>query len=493
MIKVLSVENMRKSDANTIANKTPSLTLMKRAGEGVFSALKSWEGPVAIVCGSGNNAGDGYVIAQLLKESGIEVMLILGEERFSPDGRFYFDKCLEADISFAVYDKEKGLDFKPFKTIVDCIFGTGFHGLPKEPYKSIIDEINAAEAFVVSVDINSGLNGDSGMGECFVRSDITVSIGDYKPGHFLNMAKDAMKTKVNCDIGIEPIDESFYLLEDTDIKAVYPDRANFSNKGDYSYVALIGGSLEYSGAIRLATMAHLALRAGSGVVSVAVPRTIAYMVAEKSLEATVYPLSEEAGRVRFKEEEFKPLVDKYKVIAIGMGIGNYEESRKCVEYLVKNYTGILLIDADGLNALSKLKKEDIRASKAKLVLTPHIGEFLRLGGMTKEALYGDYINSLKSVAKDYRATILLKGPTTVISDGNLVYLVDRGCPGMATAGSGDVLSGITAGILGFNGENILLATAAAAFINGAAGELAEKEVGSHAMLARDTIKALSSV
>lgn len=490
MIEVVSVENMRKSDAYTIANITPSLELMRRAGEGVFKSVKNWREPIAIVCGSGNNAGDGYVLAKLLYDAGLKVSIILCEDRFSKDGRYYFEICKAAGIEHFFYSDKMNLT--TYATIVDCIFGTGFKGKPKAPYNNIIEEINEAKAFVISVDINSGLNGDSGIGSTYVISDYTVSIGNYKPGHFLNMAKDAMKDKTNVDIGIEIIDSTYELLEAKDIKALLPDRRNFSNKGDFGYVGLIGGCLEYSGAIRLASMAATTLRSGAGVVSVALPSSLSFLVAQNVLEATVYPLSDKNGHIIFVEEEFQKLVNRYRCLAIGMGIGTGEEISKCITYILETYKGQLIIDADGLNILSKLDKKLIRECEAKLVLTPHLKELTRLAGCTMEDLLEDYIGTAVRTAVDYNAVLLLKGPCTLITDGNKVFMTDKGCPGMATAGSGDVLSGITAALLSCNQGQELLATAAAAYINGMAGEKAAFEHGEISMIASDTIKALST-
>ena len=204
MEKAVTVEVMRKSDAWTIENKVPSKELMRRAGEGIFRSAE-WKAPVAIVCGSGNNAGDGYVVADLLYKNGVDVDIILLSEKFSEDGRYYFEKCVEDRIPVKPFvDESKGtVPLGSYATILDCILGTGFQGEPRGNAKAAIEAINSSGAYVVSADINSGLNGDTGEGTTYVKSDLTVSIGDYKLGHFKGLAKTAMKAKVNIDIGIE--------------------------------------------------------------------------------------------------------------------------------------------------------------------------------------------------------------------------------------------------------------------------------------------------
>lgn len=203
MPRAVSVETMRKSDAYTIANFIPSRELMRRAGEGIFLSVPCWTPPVAVIAGKGNNAGDGYVVARLLQEAGIPVEIILLEEKFSEDGRYYFDICTEHGIPSLLYDDS--VDLRHYGTLVDCLLGTGFSGDVREPMKGLIQKINSSGAYVVSADINSGLNGDTGLGTTFVRSDLTVSIGDFKYGHFRGLSGEAMKKKVNADIGIRII------------------------------------------------------------------------------------------------------------------------------------------------------------------------------------------------------------------------------------------------------------------------------------------------
>ena len=485
MKEILSVENMRQSDAHTIATEVPSLELMYRAGKAVADSVK-WRAPVGIVCGVGNNAGDGYVIALELQKRGIECTLLLLEERFSPDGRFYFDKCAEENIPYEICTDNT--DLLRFSTLVDCIFGTGFKGEARGLAKTVIEKYNSSSAYKVSVDINSGMNGDTGMGETIANSDLTCSIGSFKPGHFLNKAKDVIKDKINLDIGIKPIDEPYYLYEPTAL----PERKNFSNKSTYGYVALIGGSKKYSGAIRLAAMANAAMRAGAGVAMLAVPDSISPYVIPNILEATIYPLSDNNGEIVFNESELSALAARVKTIAFGMGIGLSCETEKALSYLLNNYKGRLIVDADGLNALSRLGSDAIKNAACELILTPHNMEFSRISGLSISEILSAPIDHAKKFAKDHGCTLLLKGPSTIVTDGDRVYVIDRGCAGMATAGSGDVLSGILAATAAYI-PSPLEATALAAYINGAAGELAESRTNPISMTASDTVSAISEI
>ncbi|MCQ2530907.1 MAG: NAD(P)H-hydrate epimerase [Lachnospiraceae bacterium] len=206
----VSVATMRESDAWTIENKISSKELMGRAGTAIYEAT-SWKAPVAIVCGKGNNAGDGFVVANLLAEANIPVDIFLLSDSFSDDGKYYHDICEARSIRSIAF--EEGMSFAEYGSVLDCIFGTGFSGEPRGIYGTAIDAINASGAYVVSADINSGLNGDTGLGTKYVKSDLTVSIGTFKPGHFLGLAKEAMKEKVNADIGIEIQGEYIWVEE----------------------------------------------------------------------------------------------------------------------------------------------------------------------------------------------------------------------------------------------------------------------------------------
>ncbi len=486
---ILSVKTMRESDAHTISSGISGKELMYRAGESIFKSVQ-WQAPVAIVCGSGNNAGDGYVLAKLLHDSDIECELILLSDKFSEDGEYYFRICQENNITAKLWSKDTVLS--NYVMIVDCIFGTGFRGSVDGVNKEVIEAINNSGAYVISVDINSGLNGDSGMADLCVHSDITLSIGWFQPGHFLNMAKDVMKEKRNLQIGIEPVGGTYKLIEANDLKDIFTERKNFSNKGTYGYTALIGGSKRYSGAIRLAYMANAAMRAGAGVVKVALPNSLYRDVTAHILESTIYPLSDDDGEMVFVENEIADLIRGVKTIAFGMGIGVTEETAKILNYILAHYKGTLIVDADGLTILSEMDVEKIKNSGCRLVLTPHLKEFSRLTGESIESILDAPIQKAKEYARSTNTIVLLKGPTSIITDGVDMYLVDAGCPGMATAGSGDVLSGIVAAICAYL-PNLPLATATAAYINGKAGELAQKKYGPISMIASDTVACISQV
>ena len=488
MIPVLSVENMRTSDAWTCEHVTPGRELMARAARAIFEAV-DWHAPVAIVCGSGNNAGDGYALALLLHAHGIPCTVFLLKEKFSADGRYYYEQCLSAGVETRLWD---GADLTGYATVVDCLLGTGFRGEVRGTVRAAIEAVNRSGAYVVSADINSGLDGDNGLGDCCVRSDLTVSIGGYQPGHFLNRSKDVMRRKCNADIGIKPLERTCQLMERADLLPLFAARPNFSNKGSYGFTALIGGSENYPGAIRLAAMANAAMRCGAGVVRVALPRSLYHDLLPLILESTVFPLPDEGGQIVFDETEAETLIQKCRTVAIGMGIGLGEGAAALLRWLLSHFTGTLIVDADGLTLLSRLDRALLRGAACRLVLTPHPGEFARLTGLSTAEVLNAPIAQAEAYALDTGATVLLKGPTTVVTDGRETRLVDTGCAGMATAGSGDVLSGILAAICAW-APDALTAAVAAAWVNGRAGELAQRRYGSITMLASDTAACIREV
>ena len=490
MQTILTVQSMRESDARAIAGGTPGRELMGRAAGAIFGAAE-WKPPVAVVCGKGNNGGDGYALACLLQEAGIDCALIIQGEPATPDAAFYRDACRQRRITEKLWEQVNELG--EYRTVADCIFGTGFHGEAAGEAARMIELINRSGAKVVSADINSGINGDNGLGPVAVQSDLTVSVGNLKPGHFLARAKDVMKQVVNADIGIPPVGHRLMLAEEQDIRALLPPRYHHSNKGTYGTVALIGGSLPYSGAIRLAALANAAMHSGVGIARVAAPRSLCPVVASAVLESTLCPMEDREGSLLFSEESLNRAVAGTRATAFGMGAGNTEETRKILEWLLRQYGGTLILDADGLNALVEIGPERLQMAQRRVILTPHPGEFARLNGCTVQEVLEAPVPMAETFARNHRAIVLLKGSATLITDGETTYLSDRGCPGMATAGSGDVLSGILAALCAWLPDDLLRATAAAAWINGRAGELAQEKSSDISMMAGDTVRALPEV
>lgn len=265
-----------------------------------------------------------------------------------------------------------------------------------------------------------------------------------------------------------------------DIKNLFLKREKDTNKGDFGKVGILGGSINYSGAIKLATMSLASLRSGCGLVKVIVPDEIVSLLSPILLEQTLFPYK--------NLEDIKKSIKDLDSLAIGMGWGSNENHLPILKNILENFQGNLVIDADGLNTLVN-HVEILRTSQANIVLTPHLKEFSRLTNLSIEEIEKNKIEIAKSFAKENHVILLLKGSTTIVTNGIDVYLINYGTPGMATSGSGDVLSGILAGLLGYLDYN-LLPVSAGAIVNGLAGELAEEKNTDISMIASDTIKCI---
>ena len=489
MEKIVSSRVMRESDEYTCANIVSSVELMYRAGEGIYKSRKAW-GRTAIVCGSGNNAGDGFVVAKLLHENGGDVAVFLLSEKFSESGKYYFDMCVKMGVKIENCTEET--DFLGFDTVLDCIFGTGFHGEARGLAAVMIDKINESGAYVISADINSGLSADNGMSVKCVHADLTVSVGSYKHGHFLGMAKDVMRGKKNIEIGIEIRGDYALLAEKEDFLPYIKLRANNSNKGTYGYVGIMGGCREYSGAVKLAGLGVSALRSGCGVAKIIVPESIVTAVAPYVLEETLFPLADEAGHVLFDKTAIDGALTGLSALSVGMGWGKSAENAKILEYILTEKALPLIIDADGLNTLARMDKCLLANTACRVVLTPHPKEFERISGVPTADILENPMEYTKAFAREYGVILLLKGASTIVTDGNVAYICDRGSAGMATAGSGDVLSGVLAGLLGYM-EYSPRTVALGAYLAGTAGELAAEEYTQIAMTAGDTARMLPKV
>ena len=246
--------------------------------------------------------------------------------------------------------------------------------------------------------------------------------------------------------------------------------------------------MEYTGAIKLANMSSTALRAGCGVVRVIVPKSVESSIAPYLLEQTMFSIeNDEEQKMKFNKKEIDKAMDKLKSVAIGMGWGKGRANERILEYILQTKEIPCVIDADGLNTLSQMNIDILQKTKCKVILTPHLKEFERLSKIPIEEIQKDSIEITRNFAKKYKVILLLKGSTTIVTDGTTTYLVKRGCPGMATAGSGDVLSGVLVGMLGYHKANVKIA-AAGSYLAGMAGELAQKKYTDISMKASDTIE-----
>ena len=488
MKPIVTLEEMKEMEEEAKKRGITEQEMMRRAAQVVLESYP-FQGNIAIVCGRGNKGGDGYALAVLLTENGRKVKLDLLSESFSEAGKYYFGRCQEKGITYEIC--KSNTVFDSYDAIVDAIYGTGFHGKLPEFTKQVIQNMNLSEKPIISIDINSGLDAKNGLTDLCVQSTLTVAIECYKEGHFLNQAKDNRKALAFGSIGLKE-KSSIYLMEEKDVVAVIPPRYEFSNKGTYGKSLLIGGSIPYSGAVKLANLSLSCLKVGSGLSTLAVPESLVYAVSPFLLETTLYPLKEEQGMMKWDEKIFRQLLEKRTAIGIGMGWSQGKDYDEILTFLIQESEAPLIIDADGLNVLARMDPSLLKEAKAPIILTPHPAEFSRLCQIPTEEILENPVEIAKSFAAKYRVILLLKGSTTIITDGINTIFVEKGGKGMATAGSGDVLTGILTGLCSYCSVDIKTVSAAA-YLNGLAGMEAEKRKGAIGMTAKDTIESLPEV
>ena len=267
-------------------------------------------------------------------------------------------------------------------------------------------------------------------------------------------------------------------IEINDIKDLFKERKDNANKGNFGTCGILGGSINYTGSVKLATLACSAMRSGAGICRVIIDEYLTNAITPYILEETLWPLDNDLDKA----------IRNLDSLAIGMGWGISDKNTKMLKYILKNYKGILIIDADGLNILAK-NLDLLSVTKAQVILTPHPKEFSRLINKDIKEILDDPIKYTMDFAKKYHVIVLLKGARTIVADGDDYYEVNIAVPGLATAGAGDVLSGILAGFMAYNKYNIK-SVAAAALLNALAGKIAEDKYTDIAMIAHDTIECI---
>ena len=493
---VLTNEQMREADAFTIETLgVPALELMERAGTALKAEAERLAptGKILCVCGAGNNGGDGFVCGRLLLNAGREVDAVLFGGRRTHE-------C-SVNLSEFIMNNGKVLDEIPdgdYALVIDCLFGTGYRYREDERAQSAIHKINTLKkrgAKVLSADIPSGLCGNSGLARAeAVEADVTLCLGEIKSGVVLCDGLDYAGEVRRADIGImlPAFDEEgngyARLVEEREVAESIPKRKRNSHKGNYGRATIVAGCEKYTGAAYLSTLA--AVRSGAGYTTLMLPEKLFPLFALKIPEALL-SITNDGGRYVFKEEV---LADVYKgAVAYGMGMDVSEDVAMGAEYLLSHHEGTLILDADALNSLAQYRGENLsglfRSANCKVVLTPHPREFARLLNVPCSEVVEKGLKLAEKYAKKWNVTILLKGAATVVTDGVRTLISRSGTAGQAKGGSGDVLSGVIAGLCAstldaFDGA------VCAAYLCGKAAELATHDVGEYSLTASDVISYL---
>jgi hydroxyethylthiazole kinase-like uncharacterized protein yjeF len=495
------------------------LQLMENAGAGVANELKKrFEGKegrvkVTIIAGKGNNGGDSFAAARHLKKENFDTKIVLIGS--SKDLRTEEARRNWLILKESSYDTEEITDSSELKAIetllnssdviIDAIFGTGVRGKIREPEATAIDLIKDTNAFVVAVDIPSGLDSDTGEAEKAVRANLTVTFHKAKKGLLERDALNYVGELLVADIGIPEGMEK--LAGPGDVRMVVK-RKTSSHKGDNGRVLIVGGG-PFFGAPTLAALASL--RAGADWVTVAAPKSVSSIISSLSPNLIVHPLSSEIV-VEKDVPTVSKLIRKHDVVVIGMGLGEAEETKKATRLIIEDDASKrVVVDADGFYGLhlpiktfrkSLIKNAAHASQKDKLVIiTPHAGEFAKMKLERKEKeksvkvppedMIEQRIDFVKDFSSANKIVTLMKGPTDIISDGVRVKLNKKGNAGMTVGGTGDVLAGVTGAFFAIADDPFKAATAAA-FVNGAAGDIAFEEKG-YGLLATDVMENIPRV
>lgn len=502
MFKACYSEEMRAVDrAATELGFVPSIILMENAALACVNELKKdfdlENKSVAIFCGKGNNGGDGLAIARHLYNLGVKVnvFLVSGND-FKGDAGINYDIVTGMGIPVDTVTDTDGLQYivRSFDIIVDAILGTGISGTVRGMAYEVISIINENAKYILSVDVPSGINSDSGeiCGVC-INASKTVTFAGYKIGMFMYPAADCtgeiVVDKISMpEIALESQNLQVNVTDNEFVRSVIPKRRNNSQKGDYGKLLIIAGSRGMTGAAYMASEA--ALKSGAGLITLASCECVNDILEEKTTEVMTLPLDDIDGHIAYSAvSAILPRLDKVGAVLIGPGLGRSNDASEIVRAVLKNGRVPVIVDADAINAVAK-NKSLLSECACEIVFTPHAMEMSRLTGLDIEYIEENRLEVSREFSEENGAVLLLKGHHTIVTDTALTqYINTTGNPGLASGGSGDVLAGITAALIA-RGAECAKAAAAAAYIHGLAGDIAAEKYGQESMSAGDVLECL---
>lgn len=504
-MRVVTGKEMQLIDREAIEKYSiASLNLMQRAGTKVAQTaqniLAGGKGRnVVVVSGSGNNGGDGFVAARLLHEVGfsVKVFVFAPNKKLSSDASTNFAKI--KDLTKATFLSQETLPFFLKATAeadltIDAIFGTGFSGKPGGLAKKVIEVVNKSGAEVLSVDIPSGVEADTGRvyGEA-VKATRTVTFGLPKLGCLTSPGASFTGSLSVADIGFpsQLLERKGYLNLATpeELSRMLPERKPDAHKKECGMVFVLAGSVGMTGAAAMTS--QTAMRAGAGIVTLGIPESLNDIMEAKLTEVMTYPLAETAERTldAGAYHQVMEKLEEFDVLAIGPGLTQHESTVKLVRDLLENVKLPVVLDADGLNALVG-QTHLLKKRAAETVITPHPGELGRLVGKTAAEVQEDRVGFAKQAATQWRVVTVLKGTRSVIAEpGGEVFINSTGNSGMASAGTGDVLTGIISSLWA-QGLNAVDAAVLGTYLHGLAGDMVAKDKTIYSLIATDLIEYL---
>jgi hydroxyethylthiazole kinase-like uncharacterized protein yjeF len=510
MKRALTAAQMRAVDRASIDHGMPASVLMENAGQALARGaleLAAANGRFLVLCGSGNNGGDGLVAARHLAALGRAVLveLVGRPELLSGEPQRNLKALAANGVTVAPIDPD--LMVGPGDVVIDALLGTGLARAPEGLFADAIGRVSvwrASGAKVVAADLPSGLDSDTGfspLGEgqaqvpC-VTADLTTCFGFLKLGQAIEPGASRCGRIDVVDIGIPRAalqaltGPGAHLVEESDVRRRIPERKAEGHKGTYGHVLVVAGSWGKTGAAALAGLA--ALRAGAGLVTVATRPEALALVLQYAPELMGIELTNEGPLGRGDLNSLLEAAEGKQAVVFGPGLGHGVDTGRLLAAFLEELEVACVIDADGLNALEG-HHELLQKAKGELLLTPHPGEMSRLLGVTVAEVQRDRVSAARLLARDAQVTVMLKGARTVIArDDGEVFINPTGNPGMATGGSGDVLAGICGALLaqGLSSED---AAVAGAYVHGLAGDLVARRTGEMGLIASDLIGGLGEV
>ena len=490
---IMSKKNCSNIDKQTIDEyNMPGIILMENAAEQIFRNIRTLENRYIIFCGNGNNGADGLAVGRKLIFDNKDVLFILLKPRKNPTEEFQvnFNILKNLKVNMMIIDDIDKLDeiqhlIEDFPIVIDSIFGIGLDRKLNDFYFKIIDIINNSNKKIIAVDVPSGLDADSGrpLGSA-VKAHITYTVEVIKKGFIEYSALEYLGDLKAIQIGIpenvkQANDENIYVLSRESYSNKLIKRKIYGHKGDYGRAVLVAGSIGYLGAARLAT--ESCIRSGAGLITLITSSEGRKLLSGSLIEGMLATLED--------NEKVKYLVSKADAVAFGPGIKEDEESMKLLEEIIIDSPSSIIIDAGGINLLSKNKK-CLCSVKDKVILTPHPGEMARLIGKDISYVEKNRIECSRAFAKQYKCIVLLKGYNTVITDGKDVFINKTGNSKMASGGMGDTLTGIITALVA-QGYSNMDATLLGAYIHGLAAEYSARD--RYSIIARDLIESIPFV
>lgn len=501
-MKIVSAAEMRELDRiTTDKDGVPSLTLMENAGTAAAEfILEQYPhcNEVCIFCGKGNNGGDGFVVARKLAERGkqAEVILLAQPEAVIGDAAANLRRLRSRPIVFSTASQLQEHDLGRYDLLVDAILGTGFKPPVSDIYAEAIRTLNQSGIPIVAIDVPSGAETDARVGAedaPVVRPDSIVTFTALKPVHvfqFPNVPTVVRQIGTPAEAITSAADLNLITAED--IASFFRPRKLEAHKGDFGHVLVVGGSVGKAGAAAMAGMS--ALRVGAGLVTVATPRSMLPVVAGFAPEIMTIPMAEGPNGAiasgAMDDAALQEGLQRATVLAVGPGISRLDSAPEVVRRLVTEATVPLVLDADGLNAFAGRSQEMIGKGRT-LVLTPHPGEMARLLGIKTSEVQKDRVELARRFAREHGVYLVLKGYLTVVATPTgRIWINTQGNPGMATGGTGDILTGVIAGLLAQHPRQPETAVIAGVFLHGASGNLARDQMGEVSLTATDLLLAL---